>query len=35
VDAAFEVLAFDERYAHVVARLCRGDEGLLRQEGPT
>ncbi|MFE4513112.1 MarR family winged helix-turn-helix transcriptional regulator [Kitasatospora sp. NPDC056783] len=35
LDAAFNVLAFDERYAHIVARLCRGTEGAARQEGLT
>ncbi|MFG2887740.1 MarR family winged helix-turn-helix transcriptional regulator [Streptomyces sp. NPDC048297] len=34
LDAAFNVLAFDERYAHIVARLCRGTEAVPRQEGP-
>ncbi|TXS42142.1 MarR family transcriptional regulator [Streptomyces sp. uw30] len=34
LDAAFNVLAFDERYAHVVARLCRGTEAVPREEEP-
>ncbi|MFJ9721193.1 MarR family winged helix-turn-helix transcriptional regulator [Streptomyces sp. NPDC101209] len=33
LDAAFNVLAFDERYAHVVARLCRGTDSAARPGG--
>jgi hypothetical protein len=34
LDAAFNVLAFDERYAHVVARLCRSAEAAPHRERP-
>ncbi|MFJ9121930.1 MarR family winged helix-turn-helix transcriptional regulator [Streptomyces sp. NPDC102394] len=35
LDAAFNVLAFDERYAHMVARLCRGTDSAASPEGST
>ncbi|MCX3061101.1 MarR family transcriptional regulator [Streptomyces beihaiensis] len=35
LDAAFNTLAFDEKYAHIVARLCRAEAAPRAEEPPS